>query len=96
MSLNKYNLKEIKTAEELFPVYKEVHNMLLQKKYEEINNFLKSIDLESSTVLILMGLLRLTYMWQNDLPYWKEHLENVKNELIKREEDYKSILVGLI
>ena len=94
--LNKYNLSEIKDVKELYPLYKEIHRILMNKEFEEINNIFKNIELEKVTVLILMGLLRLTYPWKANISYWEEHLLNVKEELKRRDKDYNSILVGLI
>ena len=94
--LDKYNLNEIKDAKDLYPVYKDVQMMLINKDFEKVNNIFKDIELEKVTILILMGLLRLTYPWKSKLSYWEEHLINVKEELQRRDEDYESILVGLI
>ena len=94
--MKKYDLNNINDPKSLAPVYKDIHMMLIKKEYDEVNTILKEIELEKVTILILMGLLRLTFAWKENIPYWKEHLINVTNELKRRDENYESILIGLI
>jgi len=94
--MNNHDLTKINDSSKLFPLYIDIHKELVENNFETINIFLKSIDLTEITVLSMVGILRITYSWRDNLSYWKTLLENTINELKNRNEDYKSLLAGLL
>ena len=86
-------LNDIKS---ILPYYKEINKIIAQKKYKECNCLLRNINASDLSDILLVGLLRLTFSWKNELPAWSLLLENSEKELEKRNYDSKAVLRGLI
>jgi hypothetical protein len=59
------------------------------------NIFLRQLRIHELSDVLLVGLLRLTSSWKNELPAWPVVLDNAKKELFTRGYDSKMLLRGL-
>ncbi|MCK5537297.1 MAG: hypothetical protein KAI79_10745 [Bacteroidales bacterium] len=80
----------------LVPYYKNLYTLLIKKDFNICNSILKEIDITKSNEVFLVGILRLTFTWQNELPAWKSLLNKIDQELLSRNIDSKKVLTGLI
>ncbi len=87
---------QLNDTKSILPYYKEINKIISEKKYSECNCFLSNIKVADLSDLLLVGILRLTFSWKNELPAWSLLLENSKAELENRNYDSKSVLRGLI
>lgn len=84
------------TVKELLPYYKKINKLLHDKDYEEVNKIFNSIDVAETDATLLMGILRLTYIYKVILSSWVPLRDKVEIELDRRGLDSESILEGLL
>ena len=87
------NLNDVQS---LLPYYKEINNLIVERKFDECNCFINYVRVYQLSDNLLVGLLRLTYSWKNELPSWSLLLERSKKELSKRGYDSENLLRGLV
>ena len=80
----------------LVPYYKNLYSLLIKKDFNICNSILKEINITKSSEVFLVGILRLTFTWQNELSTWKSLLNKIDKELLSRSIDSKKVLAGLI
>lgn len=88
-----HQLNDVKS---LLPYYKKINELLINEKYDTCNNFINQVRISNLSDVLLVGLLRLTNSWQENLPAWNKLLKNSKNELKNRGKDPAISLKGLI
>ncbi|MCX7087053.1 MAG: hypothetical protein NTV00_03255 [Methylococcales bacterium] len=88
-----HHLNEVKS---LLPYYSEINKLIATKKFNLCNIFLREVRPQELSDVLLVGLLRLTFSWKNDLPNWSILLERTKQELSNRKYDSNSLLRGLV
>lgn len=91
-----YKSDRISTTKSFKPSFSELHSLLLKKEYKKYNIILENIDTQNSTELVLIGLLRLAYPWQNNLSNWNIFLNKVAKVLSERGKNVEEELRGLI
>jgi len=79
----------------LLPYYSEINQWLFNKQFDLCNIFLGQLRIHELSDVLLVGLLRLTSSWKNELPAWPVVLDNAKKELLTRGYDSKILLRGL-
>ena len=84
------------TVKELLPHYKKINKLLHEKNYEEVNKIFDGIDIVKTDATLLMGVLRLTYVYKTILSSWIPLRDKVEIELDRRGLDSESILKGLL
>ena len=84
------------TVKELLPYDKKINKLLHDKDYEEVNKIFNSIDVAETDATLLMGILRLTYIYKVILSSWVPLRDKVEIELDRRGLDSESILAGLL
>ena len=84
------------TVKELLPYYKEINRLLHKKDYAAINKIFNETNVEKTDGTLLVGLLRLTYIYKTTLSSWIPLRDKVKKELESRGLDSESILEGLL
>ena len=84
------------TVKELLPYYKKLNKLLHDKDYEEVNKIFDSINIAETDATLLMGVLRLTYIYKTTLSSWVPLRDKVEIELDRRGLDSESILEGLL
>lgn len=85
-------LNDVKT---LLPFYMEINKLIAENKFTVCNNFLKQVRTQELSDTLLVGLLRLTSSYKDELPYWVTLRTNAKQELQNRKYDSDAILKGL-
>ncbi len=86
----------LNTVKLLLPFYVEINKLIAQQQFDLCNSFLKYVRVTELTDVLLVGLLRLTYLQSDKLPYWKVLLSNSEKELRNRNYDSKTLLKGLV
>jgi hypothetical protein len=74
----------------------DIFFLIAHKKYDELDERLKTADISNLPGDKLIGLLRTTAHVKANLKYWNSTLEKIKAEITRREFDYKYVLAGLI
>jgi len=91
----KKELKNVETAADLAPHYSELYALLLENRFEVVNSFLQEIDIENSSILVLMGFSRLTSSWRKHIKSWKSYTRAVYDEINRRGENADKIMRGV-
>ena len=87
--------KTLDSVSKLLPYYKNINEMLGNQQYQSCNTFLKYVHVENLSDVLLVGLLRLTYSWANELPQWNIFLSQCSSEIANRGQDPRTLLKGL-
>lgn len=90
------NSKGLDNIRALLPYYKGINELLKNDEYEACNSFLRFVKAKDLSDVLLVGLLRLTSSWKDDLPEWNRLLSNVTIEMSSRGKDPQVSLKGLI
>ncbi|MCT7563993.1 hypothetical protein N5U20_06660 [Aliarcobacter butzleri] len=88
--------KNLNTANKLFPYYSKINDLMIENKFESYNKILSKIEISELNETLIIALLRLSFVWKNDISSWKEFLNKSVVELEKRGHNSKKLLVGLI
>jgi hypothetical protein len=80
----------------LLPFYAEINKLIAHRNFNVCNAFLRQVRVNELSDVLLVGLLRLTYLRRDELSHWNLLLNNSKNELEKRKYDSHVLLKGLI
>lgn len=80
----------------LLPFYTEINKLIAHRNFDVCNKFLKQVRVNELSDVLLVGLLRLTYLRRDELSNWNLLLNNSKNELEERKYDSQILLKGLI
>ncbi|RVU30232.1 hypothetical protein [Neptunomonas marina] len=87
---------KLNNVKALLPYYQHINQMLVNKKYESCNTFLRYVDVGNLSDVLLVGLLRLTYSWAEELSQWDVLFCNCAKEIQHRGKDPQVLLKGLI
>lgn len=85
----------IEKPAEILPFYKGVNRLLRQEKFGLCDTFLAHIQ-DSSSDLVLVGFLRLTYASRSKLPAWERLLDKALATLASRGHNTEKTLAGLV
>lgn len=77
---------------EMEEIIKKTILLIEERKLNEIEHVLRTIDIPNTSVDVLLSYLSMTIVIENDLPYRAIFYRRVKEELEYREEDYKLLL----
>jgi hypothetical protein len=88
--------KALDSVSKLLPYYKNINEMLVGKNYKACNTFLQYVNVENISDVLLVGLLRLTRSWANELPQWNVLLSQCSLEIANRGENPEKLLKGLV
>lgn len=96
MKLQDLDLRGEVDAKKLVPIYIELQRALAEGRTEEYSEFLKSLNVEELEITPMMGVSRLSFMWRDSIPHWKEYVAKIRDEIERRGEDAEKILTGLL
>lgn len=85
----------LNSVKSLSNYYIKINKLLANKDYFTCNVFLKHINVADLSDVLLVGLLRLTYLYSEKISYWSILFQNSKNELSRRGYDATVLLNGL-
>lgn len=80
---------------QLVELISNFHELIGSENFEEIDNKLSSLDMSSEPV-VFVAYLRSTVSVKDKLKKWESCRNRVALELIRRDLDAKSILIGLM
>lgn len=86
---------ELTDVKSLLPYYKEINSLIANRDFSTCDTFLNNVRARNLSDVLLVGLLRLTANWKNDLPTWSNLLERSHKELNNRGHDSENMLKGL-
>ena len=86
---------ELNTIKLLLPYYTEINHLIAHKKFEELDEFICSINARNLSDVLLVGILRLTTSVKENLPSWNKLLVDCSSELDAREFTTEKVLYGL-
>ena len=87
---------ELNDAKALLPYYKEIYHLVSEGNLRLCNTFIGQLNPSELSDTLLVGLLRLTSDWQDQLPSWNLLLAGAQQELKERGYDSKEVLKGLV
>lgn len=90
------NAKDLSTANELFPYYSKINDLMIENKFKSYNKILTKIEISELNETLIIALLRLSFVWRSDIDSWEEFLHKSLVELENRGHDSKKLLAGLI
>jgi len=97
--------EKIKTAESFIKIndigkgldiiYDYMDERLISGEFDLINTYLSSLDIKNATLHLLLAILTITLPAKHELPYRKEFYKLCEQEIIRRNEMKKNLLIGL-
>lgn len=88
--------KDLKTHKDLFPYYSKINSLMIEKKFDSYNEILTKIETKELNETLIIALLRLSFVWKDEIHSWKQFLEQSSIVLEDRGHDSKKLLIGLI
>lgn len=85
-----------KASVDLLEIYSMISEILYKKHYIKYDEILNDINIELLSTIIIIALLRMSYIHKNKLKNWKFFLKKASEELIKRDLEPNQVLTGLI
>lgn len=76
-------------------IYNIVDNMLLSARFEEVDEFIQSVNVVETPTVIMVGILTITLCAWDALPSRATFFKAVEDELVRRGEDDPRMLKGL-
>jgi hypothetical protein len=70
---------------ELSDMFRHVDGLAWAGSFDQIDQYFDSIDVATSSTLLLIGCLRFTYTYRDRLSSWPDLLERTKNEFVIRD-----------
>lgn len=92
-----YSLENIKTnKDKLLKQYNNLSKLLELDNIQIYNSILKNINIEKLDVIVIITLLRLSYLFRKEINEWNVFLNKSILEFNKRKLDTNKLLKGLI
>lgn len=93
----KKNLEKLSlTRSELFQQIDILHNLIIEKKLSKYDEILGEVNISSVNTIMIIGLLRTSFLYKNILSNWKLFLEKAKTELKYRNLNPNKLLIGMV
>lgn len=83
------------SIEEIAEVIDCIQSMIETNQFDDIGVYLNSIITEQTTTEVLIALLRVTFIWRNNIKQWSTFFQRVRIELSNRKLDVDTLLRGL-
>ena len=93
--VNKMIYKE-KSVKTLLPYYKKWNDHLINREFDKYSEIMKTMNIEKSSTISQIGILRLSFLFRENISEWDIFVKRVYNNLLERNEDADTILQGLI
>lgn len=90
------NANNLNTAKDLFPYYSKINNLMIEKKFKNYNEILEKVEVEKINETLIIALLRLSFIWKDEINSWNQFLEKSIVALENKGHDSKKLLIGLI
>lgn len=94
MDISHLNLKA-EDAHELLPILNFIHGFTDTGDFDSVVEFFNSIPYRDASILVLMSLMRTTWVWGNKIPNWEKMRDTFMREVARRGEDPKEVFHGL-
>lgn len=88
--------KNLTTPADLLPYYSKINNLMIDNDFESYDKLLNKINIKELNETLIIALLRLSFVWKNELNSWNGFLGQSIIELENRGHNSKKLLVGLI
>lgn len=80
----------------LLPYYSHLNELMVEKDFVSLDDILNQIKVQQLSDVLLVGVLRLTYLSKTHLPSWSNLLSEVQHEVERRGHVKDLILSGLL
>ena len=80
----------------LLPYYSHLNELIVEKDFDSLDDLLNQIKVQQLSDVLLVGVLRLTYLSKAYLPSWSNLLKEVQYEIERRGYEKDLILSGLL
>jgi hypothetical protein len=87
---------KITSTETLHILYYFIQALMRKEAWEDIDNFMRRLDVRASNPIIMVGILRYSFAKKEHLFQWDVFLSRVQIELDNRRLNTKELLQGLI
>jgi hypothetical protein len=81
---------------DVVPYYEKIDGLARRQKFDICNNILTNLDINKTSDMLLVGLLRMTYPYHDKLSKWNEFLINSKEALSNNGHNAELELAGLL
>lgn len=95
-SFNIECLDAYKSHKQLVAIYIKLGELISENKLSVYNKLLENIDIENVHEVLIIGLLRFSFIKRAEISVWNNFLEKAKKELYKRKYDYNKLLSGVL
>jgi hypothetical protein len=87
---------KVPSSEALHILYYFMQTLMRKEAWEDIDDFMKRLDVKISSPIIMVGILRYSFANKEHLFQWDVFLSRVQMELDYRRLNIKELLQGLI
>lgn len=81
---------------EMNEIYEKLIDLILKKEFNNYSNLIENLDIIKINPVIIIRILRLSFVNKNLIQNWTKFLEEAKNEMTKNNLNVNQILKGLI
>ena len=89
-------LDDVDGPKGLKPHYTKIHNLCLLHRFDEVSDIMKGVNPSKASVLVLMGLSRLTNIYKEDITEWYNYTRKAYDEIKLRGENADKIMRGVV
>lgn len=90
--IENYNVNFLEMKE----IYENLIDLILKKEFDNYSNLIDVLDINKINPVIIIRILRLSFINKNLIQNWTKFLEKAKNEMTKNNLNVNQILKGLI
>lgn len=90
------NAKNLSTPSQLFPYYSKINDLMIESKFISYSKILAKIEVKELNETLIIALLRLSFVWKDEITSWNQFLKKSIDVLNDRSHDSKKLLAGLI
>lgn len=90
--IENYNVNFLEMKE----IYENLIDLILKKEFDNYSNLIDVLDINKINPVIIIRILRLSFINKNLIQNWTKFLEKATNEMTKNNLNVNQILKGLI
>lgn len=88
--------KELNSIHDIYPYYSKLSDVLIERDFVSYDNILEEIKIKELNPLLMLSLLRLSFMYKEEIKNWEIFLSKSKEELELRGLNSQRLLQGLL
>jgi len=86
---------EGKGTDDLMHMMSSLNDLIKSDQFDQVDEIISTMDLKTSTLTMLSGVLRFTGKCRDSIPSWEPMRDKLYDEILFRDENPDDMLMGL-